>query len=69
MDEHHFGLIKLLVFGALGIGLGVHQLWSLRGAREMRAREMRAREKRAREKRASETADRQPASGGRDPAA
>ena len=59
MDEHHFGLIKLLVFGALGIGLGVHQLWSLRGAREMRARE----------KRASETADRQPASGGRDPAA
>ncbi|MCZ8261304.1 MAG: hypothetical protein O9333_14375 [Beijerinckiaceae bacterium] len=64
MDEHHFGLIKLLVFGALGIGLGVHQLWSLRRAREMRAREMRAREKRA-----SETADRQPASGGRDPAA
>lgn len=54
MDEHHFGLIKLLVCGALGIGLGVHQLWSLR---------------RAREKRASEKADRKAASGGCDPAA
>ena len=59
MDEHHFGLIKLLVFGALGIGLGVHQLWSLR----------RAREKWASEKRASEKADRKAASGGCDPAA
>lgn len=38
MDEHFFGLIKLLVFGALGIGLGVHQLWSLRRAREKAAR-------------------------------
>ena len=64
MDEHHFGLIKLLVFGALGIGLGVHQLWSLR-----RAREKWASEKRASEKRASEKADRKAASGGCDPAA
>ncbi|WP_284178887.1 hypothetical protein [Rhabdaerophilum sp. SD176] len=59
MDEHYFGLIKLLVFGALGIGLGVHQLWSLR----------RAREKQAKEKWASEKAAGKAASGGRDPAA
>lgn len=45
MDEHHFGLVKLLVFGALGIGLGLHQLWSLRRAREKPAREKRASEK------------------------
>ncbi|MCZ8187416.1 MAG: hypothetical protein O9308_13630 [Beijerinckiaceae bacterium] len=44
MDERYYGLIELLLFGALAIGFGVQQLWSLRKAKEKAAREKAARE-------------------------
>lgn len=44
MDDRYFGLIELLLFGAMAIGFGVQQLWSLRRAKEKAARKKAARE-------------------------